>query len=117
MRPGFTLNYGVRWEVDFPWTPLNNAFTWATPEDVWGPSGVNSLFKKRVEGYADEVVTDKLGSVAFLTKGSSDRLKILVAGHTDEVGFIVSSITDEGYLTFHRARRLGGIRSSSVTGL
>ncbi len=50
MRPGLTLNFGVRWEVDFPWTPLNNAFTWATPADVWGPSGVNSIFQPGASG-------------------------------------------------------------------
>ncbi len=77
--------------------------------ESFGPSGfereVNSLFKKRVEGYADGVVTDKLGSVAFLSKGTSDKPKVLVAGHTDEVGFIISSVTDEGYMTFNQ---LGG---------
>ncbi len=77
--------------------------------EAFGPSGfereVNSLFKKYMIPYADDVITDKLGSVGFIAKGSSERPRILVTGHTDEVGFIVSSITDEGYLTFNQ---LGG---------
>ncbi len=50
MFPNFTLNLGVRWEVNFPWTPLNKSYSWASPADVWGPSGVNSLFKPGATG-------------------------------------------------------------------
>lgn len=77
--------------------------------EAFGPSGfereVNSLFKKHMAPYADEVITDKLGSVGFVAKGEKDRPRVLITGHTDEVGFIVSSVTDEGYLTFNQ---LGG---------
>src|SRR4030042_1346863 len=77
--------------------------------EAFGPSGFeregNSLFRKYMIPYADEVISDKLGSVGFVAKGSNERPRILVTGHTDEVGFIVSSITDEGYLTFNQ---LGG---------
>ena len=77
--------------------------------EAFGPSGfereVNSLFKKHMTPYVDDVITDKLGSVGFVAKGSNERPRILVTGHTDEVGFIISSITDEGYLTFNQ---LGG---------
>jgi putative aminopeptidase FrvX len=77
--------------------------------EAFGPSGfereVNSLFKKHMMPYADEVITDKLGSVGFAVKGTSDRPRVLVTGHTDEVGFIISSVTEEGYLTFNQ---LGG---------
>jgi len=71
--------------------------------ETFGPSGfekeINRLVKKEVESFADEVFTDRLGSVAFTLDG--DGPKILLTGHTDEVGFIVSSITDDGYLTFN----------------
>jgi putative aminopeptidase FrvX len=77
--------------------------------EAFGPSGfereVNSLFKRHMMSYADEVITDKLGSIGFVVRGSSDRPRVLVTGHTDEVGFIVSSVTEEGYLTFNQ---LGG---------
>ncbi|TRO51331.1 M42 family peptidase [Candidatus Bathyarchaeota archaeon] len=71
--------------------------------DAFGPSGfereINRLVKKEVEPYTDEIMTDKLGTLAFTLEG--DGPKVLLAGHTDEVGFIVSSITDNGYLTFN----------------
>jgi len=77
--------------------------------EAFGPSGfereVNSLFKKHMTPYADDVITDKLGSVGFVARGSTDRPRVLITGHTDEVGFIVSSITEEGFLTFNQ---LGG---------
>jgi putative aminopeptidase FrvX len=71
--------------------------------DAFGPSGfereVNILVKKEVEPYTDEILTDKLGTLAFTLEG--DGPKVLLAGHTDEVGFIISSITENGYLTFN----------------
>ena len=84
--------------------------------EAFGPSGfereVNAICKEYMEPYADEVVVDKLGSVTFLAKGN-DRPRILMAGHTDEVGFIVSSISKEGYLTFNT---LGGWWSQVLLG-
>lgn len=73
--------------------------------ESFGPAGFEiecaKIFKNYAEGYADEIITDKLGSVAFKMKGESDLLKILVAGHIDEVGFVISGIHDEtGFLTF-----------------
>jgi hypothetical protein len=50
VRPGLTLNYGLRWELQLPWTPLNSVYSWATIADVWGPSGVNSLYKPGASG-------------------------------------------------------------------
>jgi len=75
--------------------------------DAFGPSGfereINRIVKKEVEPIADEIITDKLGSVAFKLNG--DGPKVLLAGHTDKVGFIISSITKGGFLTFNQ---LGG---------
>jgi endoglucanase len=75
--------------------------------DAFGPSGfereINRIVKKEVEPFVDEIITDKLGSVAFKLNG--DGPKVLLAGHTDEIGFIISSVTKEGFLTFNQ---LGG---------
>lgn len=73
--------------------------------EAFGPSGfereVNGIAKAYMEPYSDEVVVDKLGTVTFVAKGGSERPRVLLAGHTDEVGFIISTITKEGYLTFN----------------
>jgi hypothetical protein len=46
LRPSLTLNYGVRWELQFPFQP--DLSSWARPEqwtDVYGVSGLDGMFK------------------------------------------------------------------------
>ncbi|MEW6046362.1 MAG: M42 family metallopeptidase [Bacillota bacterium] len=52
-----------------------------------------------------ETSTDHLGSIMAVHRGFADRPRVLIAGHMDEVGFMVSSITDEGFIRF---QTLGG---------
>ncbi len=52
-----------------------------------------------------EILTDNLGSVVGRKEGPAGGPKIMVAGHLDEIGFMVTRITDEGYLKF---QTLGG---------
>ena len=58
---------------------------------------VRDYMKKTLEGAA-EISTDRLGS--FISKTGNKGPKVMIAGHMDEVGFIVTSITDEGYIKF-----------------
>lgn len=62
-------------------------------------------FEKEVRDYLRDqlkdvasITTDRLGS--FIASHGSQGPRIMVAGHMDEVGFIVKSITDEGYIKF-----------------
>ncbi|MBN2231182.1 MAG: M42 family metallopeptidase [Candidatus Thorarchaeota archaeon] len=75
--------------------------------NAFGPSGHETEAQKIAHDfgakYADEVLFDRLGSVVF-KKGVSGP-KIMLAGHIDEIGFVISEITKEGYLKFHQ---LGG---------
>lgn len=52
-----------------------------------------------------EVTRDRLGSVIGRKEGAADGPRIMLAGHLDEVGFMVSLITDDGFLRF---QPLGG---------
>jgi hypothetical protein len=45
VRPNLTINYGLRWEVQFPYVALNNRFTQATYDSLFGVSGSGNLFK------------------------------------------------------------------------
>lgn len=76
--------------------------------EVKGISGnekeVSRLMKKRLEGYADSFDYDNLGSLIAVQKGTGD-VKVMLAGHLDEVGFIVSKIEEEGFL---RISPIGG---------
>lgn len=73
--------------------------------NCFGPSGFEKeparIVKKYVTPYADRVYTDKLGSVLFSRKGTAENPVVLIPGHVDEVGFIVSSINKLGFLTFN----------------
>jgi putative aminopeptidase FrvX len=50
--------------------------------------------------YTSEIVKDRLGSVFGVLRGDERGPRIMVAGHMDEVGFMVSTITDYGMVKF-----------------
>lgn len=64
---------------------------------------VRNFMKQELEKHADEVIQDNLGGVFGVKKGEGP--KVLVAGHMDEVGFMVTQITKNGMLRF---QTLGG---------
>jgi len=63
------------------------------------------VMEKYITPYADEVTTDRLGSLIAKKVGKADGPKIMVAGHLDEVGFMVTQIDDKGFIRF---QTLGG---------
>ncbi|MHA1991117.1 MAG: M42 family metallopeptidase, partial [Candidatus Hodarchaeales archaeon] len=75
--------------------------------NAFGPSGFESEVQKIIHNYgkqyADEVLFDRLGSVIF--KRGNTGPKLMLAGHSDEVGFVVSEIDKSGYL---KITNLGG---------
>ncbi|MFX1539295.1 MAG: M42 family metallopeptidase [Promethearchaeota archaeon] len=85
--------------------------------DSFGPSGfereTSAIVAKTMRPLADEITVDKLGSVQFVKKGTADRPRILFAGHVDEVGFIVSGITKDGFL---KVNPLGGWWNQVILG-
>lgn len=58
------------------------------------------VVKKYITPFADEITTDNLGSLIAKKIGKEDGPKIMVAGHLDEVGFMVTQITDKGFIRF-----------------
>lgn len=68
-----------------------------------GPSGyeqpVQAIYRRQAERYGAEVETDVLGNVtAVLNRGGSPR--VMLAGHADEIGFLVRYVNEEGFLYF-----------------
>ena len=73
--------------------------------ESFGPSGFErepaAIVKRVGLEFADEILHDKIGSVILKKRGTSDSPKILMAGHMDEVGFVITGIDPlTGYLTF-----------------
>ncbi|MBL4951174.1 M42 family metallopeptidase [Neobacillus sp. YIM B02564] len=61
---------------------------------------VREVMKKYIEPFADEITTDGLGSLIAKKVGKEDGPRIMIAGHLDEVGFMVTQIDDKGFLRF-----------------
>lgn len=66
---------------------------------------VRKFMKKELGAVSDELIQDNLGSIFGVKHGDQDGPRIMVAGHMDEVGFMVTQITDNGMLRF---QPLGG---------
>jgi putative aminopeptidase FrvX len=66
---------------------------------------IRKFMKEQLSLYADELVQDNLGSIFGVKKGNGNGPTIMAAGHMDEVGFMVTAITDNGMLRF---QTLGG---------
>ncbi|UCZ54196.1 M42 family metallopeptidase [Bacillus shivajii] len=64
---------------------------------------IYNVMKTRISSFSNTIETDNLGSL--VGKMGDGEKKILLAGHLDEVGFIISHITKDGFLKF---RALGG---------
>ncbi|MGL4992082.1 MAG: aminopeptidase [Sarcina sp.] len=68
---------------------------------------VRKILKSELEDYADEILTDNLGSIIFKKVGNEKGPKIMLSAHIDEVGFIVRSITKTGQIML---MEVGGVK-------
>ncbi|WP_299236104.1 M20/M25/M40 family metallo-hydrolase [Natronomonas sp.] len=73
------------------------------------PSGFETAGQRRwleyVEPHADETRVDAYGNAVAVSEGDPDAPSIAVAGHGDEIGLMIRSITDDGFL---KLARIGG---------
>ncbi|MGB3633353.1 MAG: M42 family metallopeptidase, partial [Rubrobacteraceae bacterium] len=87
--------------------PLNEALLKRLTETP-GVSGreeqQREIAREELSSLTDEVRTDNLGSVIG-TKHGRDDARVMIAAHTDEIGFLVKYIDDKGFL---RLQTLGG---------
>src|SRR5690625_7226992 len=63
---------------------------------------VRNFMKQELEKYTDHVIQDNLGGDFGVKNGEGTR--VMVAGHMDEVGFMVTQITKNGMI---RCQRIG----------
>lgn len=84
--------------------------------NVPSPSGYEEhaaeIYRKYTKPFADEVSTDIHGNVIAVLNPKA-KMKIMLAGHMDEIGFIVHYIDDSGMLYFST---IGGQDSAIVVG-
>lgn len=74
---------------------------------------VRNFIIENIEGKC-EIHVDNMGNVIALKKGKQRaKNKVMLSAHMDEVGFIITNITDDGYLKFDC---VGGIDPAVVCG-
>ena len=75
---------------------------------IYGPSGYENLVAEyiieEIKPFVDEITVDKLGNVIARKKG--DGPKLMVAGHMDQIGMMVTDVDDKGFV---RLTNIGGI--------
>ncbi|ANS75214.1 peptidase M28 [Paenibacillus yonginensis] len=72
---------------------------------------LRGFVKNKLSTYTEEFVQDRLGSLFGVLRGDESGPKVMVAGHLDEVGFMVSGISDKGMISF---QPLGGWWSQTI---
>ncbi len=86
--------------------------------ETYSPSGYESaireVIRKEIKPFATQVHVDALGNLVA-RKGSKSKngLKIMLAGHMDEIGLMATHIDTHGFIRF---TGLGGIRLTSLVG-
>ena len=80
------------------------------------PSGFEQpaqrVVRARMEKFADEIKTDVHGNVVCV-KNPDHPVRVMLAGHVDQIGFIVRYINDDGFIYMSA---IGGIDASVVPG-
>lgn len=85
--------------------------------EAYGPSGfedgMRELIRPEIAAYVDEMRVDALGNLIALKKGTGDGLKVMVAAHMDEIGVMVTHITEDGFARF---TNIGGVSPPTLMG-
>ncbi len=90
---------------------------------LFGPSGcedaVRDFIEAEIEGDCDGYCIDKVGNLIAKIRGRGmdydpeNPRRLMLSAHMDEVGFMITEITDEGYLRFGN---VGGIDPRVLSG-
>jgi len=88
------------------------------------PSGYEqpaaTVFREWLEPIADEIKTNVMGSVHALLRGGAaergdgSRASVMLAGHIDEIGMMVTYVMSDGFLAF---KSIGGIDEAVLPGM
>lgn len=85
--------------------------------EAYGPSGfedvMRDLIRPEIEAHADDVRVDAMGNLIARRKGDESGLKVMLAAHMDEIGLMVTHVTEEGFLRF---TNIGGIYPHTLMG-
>ncbi len=85
--------------------------------EAYGPSGfedgIRDMVRAEIEGHVDELSVDAMGNLVAFKKGDGTGRKVMIAAHLDEIGVMVTHITEKGYLRF---TNIGGVHAKTLLG-
>jgi len=84
----------------------------ATPSPSGYEQDVQQLVREYATSFADRVTTDVHGNV-MVSRGPDGPVRIMLAGHCDQIGMLVSHIDEAGYVY---AQTIGGWDSQQLVG-
>lgn len=82
-----------------------------TPSPTGSEEKIQEVCKAYVKPYVDKVYKDVHGN-QFAVKNPDAELRVMLAGHVDEIGLMINSIDDKGFLT---VVPVGGIDTTVLT--
>ena len=85
-----------------------------TPSPTGFEVPVADMVRERASRTADEVVTDVMGSVHAVLRGKGNGPSLMLAAHMDEIGLMVTYISDDGYLS---VAAVGGVDAAILPGM
>lgn len=85
-----------------------------TPSVTGVEMPVAALVRNHLADVADEIQTDVMGSVHARLKGCGSGPSFMLAAHMDEIGLMVTYISDEGFLS---VAAVGGVDAAILPGL
>lgn len=75
---------------------------------------VRQIIIEEIKDFATDIQLDALGNLLVFKKGTNNyKNKVMISAHMDEVGFIVTDITEQGFIKFDE---VGGIDRRVVLG-
>lgn len=72
----------------------------STPGPSGDEAGPARVWREEAKTFADEVRADVRGNSYAVLNGAEGASRVLLAGHIDEIGLMVTHVDDEGYLWF-----------------
>ena len=85
-----------------------------TPSVTGTEVGVAEGVRKRLANVADSIETNVMGSVHATLKGKGNAPSVMIAAHMDEVGLMVTYISEEGFLS---VAAVGGVDAAILPGM
>ncbi len=83
-----------------------------TPSPSGSEERIQAVCRKYVEKYVDKVYKDVHGN-QYAVKNPDGELRIMLAGHVDEIGLMVNHIDDKGFISFVT---VGGVDTAILGG-